>query len=141
MRVRTGREVSVFVHRADHLLLVKRARDGIWHIPAGVVELGESFSAAAARELEEETGLRDAQVIDLECAQHYPAEPSDAYPPDVTEVTLQNFAVEAPIIWEPVLDAEHTASRWVPLPDASSLLHWENSREACKVLVARLGAR
>lgn len=138
-KVRTGREVSVFVHRAGHVLLLKRARDGIWHIPAGVVERGESFSAAAARELEEETGLRAAQVMDLACEQRYRAEPRSAYAPGVTEVTLENFAVEAHTGWEPVLDDEHTDSRWVPLRSVSPLLHWENTREACEVLINRLG--
>lgn len=138
--VRTGREVSVFVHRAGHVLLLKRARDGIWHIPAGVVEPGESFSAAATRELEEETGLRAAQVMDLACEQRYPTEPSRyVYAPGVTEVTLQNFAVEAPNGWEPVLEREHTDLRWVPLRTVSPLLHWENTREACEVLIDRLG--
>jgi len=43
------------------LLLVKRGpratRTGLWAIPAGYVDYGEEVRAAAARELEEETGL------------------------------------------------------------------------------------
>ena len=43
------------------ILLVKRAqgttRPGLWSIPAGFVDYGEEIRAAAARELEEETGL------------------------------------------------------------------------------------
>lgn len=43
------------------ILMVKRAegatRAGMWSVPAGFVDYGEEVRAAAARELEEETGL------------------------------------------------------------------------------------
>ena len=58
---------------------------------------------AAARELEEETGLR-APVQDLELGQGY----------DTPEgrVLVGIFAAEAPAGWEPVLDEEHVEYRW-----------------------------
>lgn len=53
--------VSVAIVRGDKVLLVKRARppsQGLYAYPGGKVEPGETLSQAAARELEEETGLR-----------------------------------------------------------------------------------
>jgi len=52
---------SVTVVDEDHLLLIQRAvgeSEGQWGTPAGHVDWGEGPDSAAARELEEETGLR-----------------------------------------------------------------------------------
>lgn len=42
---------------AGRLLLVRRADDGRWSLPAGAVELGERIDTALMREVREETGL------------------------------------------------------------------------------------
>jgi FMN phosphatase YigB (HAD superfamily) len=138
---RTGRDVAVFVYRGGRLLLMKRARQGIWHIPSGVVETAESFVEAAGRELEEETGLRSASgLIDLSLPQRYPVTDDERheYPSDVKEVTLHNFAIAAPRRWEPTLNEEHSEYRWSSFADALALLHWPDTREVLKELVRRL---
>lgn len=59
MRVRC---VGAIVHDADgRLLLIRRGRppgEGLWSLPGGRVEPGESDAEAVVRELSEETGLR-----------------------------------------------------------------------------------
>jgi 8-oxo-dGTP diphosphatase len=40
------------------LLLVRRADSGLWSLPGGLLELGESLAGTVIRETEEETGLR-----------------------------------------------------------------------------------
>jgi len=52
--------VGAIVFRAGRVLLVKRGQppsQGLWAIPGGRVELGETLQAAAEREISEETGL------------------------------------------------------------------------------------
>ncbi len=39
------------------LLMIKNKKDGLWRLPGGNIELGESYHPGAARELLEETGI------------------------------------------------------------------------------------
>jgi ADP-ribose pyrophosphatase len=52
--------VGAIVMKDGRVLLVRRGQppsEGMWAIPGGRVELGETLQAAAEREIEEETGL------------------------------------------------------------------------------------
>lgn len=62
---RCGASTAVF--RDDHVLLIERAKGalkGLWTLPGGHIEPGESAKAAARREVQEETGV-DADVRGL----------------------------------------------------------------------------
>lgn len=59
--------VGGIVFQEDRVLLVKRGQEpglGIWSIPGGGVDLGETVERAVKREVEEETGL-EVEVQDL----------------------------------------------------------------------------
>ena len=65
---RTG--VGVLVFRENRLLMVQRDREpakGLWTIPGGLVELGESLEKAAHREIAEECsiGITDLHKLDV----------------------------------------------------------------------------
>ncbi len=59
--VRPFLAVSAAIFRDDKILLVRRDRapaQGLFSLPGGVVELGETLQQAVEREVAEETGLR-----------------------------------------------------------------------------------
>jgi ADP-ribose pyrophosphatase YjhB (NUDIX family) len=59
--------VSTIVESSRRILLVKRGRapsKGLWCLPSGFAEAGESIEEAALRELEEETGIK-GKIIKL----------------------------------------------------------------------------
>jgi len=68
LRARVGTDLlwmsgvsAVVVHEDGTLLLGKRADNGLWAIPSGILEPGEQPAHAAVREVLEETGI-DARV-------------------------------------------------------------------------------
>lgn len=53
---------AVIRDETGKVLLIRRSDNGHWAMPAGAMELGESISGCAAREVREETGLRAGSV-------------------------------------------------------------------------------
>lgn len=55
-----GPSVFVAVLRHDSLLLVRRCDNGVWELPGGRVDIGETAEQAAVRETAEEAGVQVA---------------------------------------------------------------------------------
>jgi len=86
-----------------------------WHPVMGHIESGETAVATAVRELAEEVGLtpRTPGFLGMwALEQVYPY-----YVADLDCIVLSpRFAVEVAPDWEPTLNEEHSAARWIGVP-------------------------
>lgn len=132
-RVRTD-IVDVYVIRADQLLMLRRSREpllGQWHPIMGHIEAGERAMDTAIRELREEVAL-DASHIEswYQLEQTFPF-----FLADRDEVHLSpRFVVLAYASFEPALNDEHDAHKWIAF-DESKLL-WPGQRHALREIVS-----
>ena len=56
-RIRTGCSAIIFDARREKILLTRRTDNGLWCLPGGGIDPGESAAEACEREIREETGL------------------------------------------------------------------------------------
>ena len=118
LRSKVGKErlwisgVEAFVQNPEgEILLAKRGDDGLWCMVAGIIEPGEQPADAAAREVEEETGIkcvprRIARVESMQQPRIYP---------NGDEILALNilFCCFAPSGQDPSCpDGENTESGW-----------------------------
>lgn len=57
-KLRVGCSAVVFDAAREKILLTRRTDNGLWCIPGGAMDVGESAAQACEREMWEETGLR-----------------------------------------------------------------------------------
>lgn len=114
-------DVVIFslIEEALCVLLVKRKQwpfGGMWAIPGGFVRMDESLETAAARELAEETGVRDVYVEQL-----YTFGDPDR-DPRTRVITVAYFAiVPADAVDEPVAGSDAADTGWFPVDDLPEL--------------------
>jgi 8-oxo-dGTP pyrophosphatase MutT (NUDIX family) len=134
--------VAVFVtrrERSEILVCHRSGPAGYWHTVAGEREPGETSAEGALRELREETGLvaelaGPATSLAYSLAEET-AERRALYSPELTEVQVDCFLVDAPDGWEPLLDREHDGYRWCSPDDAFALLYWDDTSAALRRLL------
>ena len=106
--------VGALILRNNEILLLQRRQDdylgGIFEIPSGEVEQNETLAQALEREIEEETGLRVANINSYLGSFDYPSKSG--------KPTRQlNFLVDA--CSSAVILSEHETFAWVTRADLS----------------------
>lgn len=113
-RVKLG--VGVFVmDRLGRILLEIRSDSGMWGLPGGAIDPGESIHQAALREVKEETGL-EVRIIRLIGVYSEPSQRIVVYPDNGDVRHLVDITLEAEIIsGELTISPESLELRFFPL--------------------------
>ncbi|GJD88403.1 CTP pyrophosphohydrolase [Methylobacterium hispanicum] len=111
---------SIAVIRDDRVLLAARANApmrGVWTLPGGLVEAGETLAEAALRELREEVGL-EARVVGV-------LSPTEIIDRDAEGRARHHYVVHPhAALWqggEPVAGPEALGVRWARLDEVAEL--------------------
>jgi len=139
---RRPESVLVLVYTAAcEVLLLKRTRPkAFWQSVTGSLEDWETPADAACRELTEETGIRDATLIDCAHSNFFViSEPwRDRYAPGVTHNQEHVFCCrlnEKPSVVKLAPD-EHSEYMWVPVQNAMGIVSSWTNRQALEQFVA-----
>jgi 8-oxo-dGTP pyrophosphatase MutT (NUDIX family) len=117
--IRPGRAAGGVVVREGRVLVVHRPRYDDWSLPKGKLKLGESWEAAALREVEEETGLR-CELGELVGSTAY----------GLKEVRYFRMTCDG----DPRASSEVDEVRWVPLEEVGDVLTYERDVAVLKDL-------
>ncbi|MGY1977624.1 NUDIX hydrolase [Nocardia gipuzkoensis] len=127
--------IGVAVFREGRLLVVRRVADdyhgGMYELPGGGVESGETFAACVERELLEETGLRMRTVTDFLGGFDYATRTK-------AKVRKYTFVVEAQPGDVALAPGEHDAFAWIDADALDGLPMAPDMRETVSVLVDRV---
>lgn len=129
--------VSAAILRGGKVLIVRRARKpalGVYTLPGGVVEAGETLEDAVRREVREETALDIAPVT---LAGHREVVIRDAQGRTERHFVILCFAARW-LSGEPQLNDELDEARWIDPADLAGLKTTEGLAEIVAAAAARL---
>ena len=141
MAYRRAESVLVLIcTMTDEVLLLKRKPSpSFWQSVTGTLEAGESPAEAAVRELAEETGITQIELIDCQYRSQFETRPEwrSRYAPGVTTNTEHVFLCRLAVRPEKIdLSAdEHSEYQWLPLDRAIETVWSSSNRDALKRFV------
>jgi ADP-ribose pyrophosphatase YjhB (NUDIX family) len=119
--------VSTLVTKDEGVLVVKRNREplkGLWSLPGGHVEAGESLADAALREVREETGVTADSPERIDMAEVMPPSADGGIAAHFVLVVFRARYVSG----EPVAADDAAEARWVSPADLTKLEMTEETR-------------
>lgn len=112
---------------------LKRSDSGVWQGVAGGGEEGESATDAAAREAEQELGIRRVdELVLLSTVSSIPKYHFNAqsdWPDDLFVIREYAFALDCSDL-QVVLSAEHDEIQWSDFHTVHALLQWDSNQTA-----------
>ena len=143
MAFKIPESVLVVVHTPQlEVLLLERARQGLWQSVTGSREPGDpDFDATARRELTEETGLSAGTLTDWRLTNRYEiwAQWRSRYAPGVTHNVEHVYGFTVPARATVALDPEeHTDHVWLPWQEAMEKTFSPTNRDAIWQLPRRV---
>jgi 8-oxo-dGTP pyrophosphatase MutT (NUDIX family) len=113
--------------------------EGVWALPKGLVDRGESPSETALREGFEETGIHsrlDEKLGDVKYVYTWKGERVFKIVSFYLAFATRGRIGDLP----PGMEVEVAEARWLPLADAPRLLAYKGEREMAEKAVEKLGA-
>ena len=132
--------VSAAIFRDSRLLIVRRAQPpaaGLYTLPGGVVELGETLAEAAVREVREETGLEIEPLALVGYRQVISHDPKGLVE---RHFVILPFAARW-LAGEIILNEELAEARWLKPSELSELATTEGLAEIVAAASEKMSAR
>jgi 8-oxo-dGTP pyrophosphatase MutT (NUDIX family) len=107
------------------VLLIRRSDNGLWALPAGAMELGESIADCAVREVQEETGLTAERITPFAIysgpAYTFTNMYGDTYQLYITSFRVDGYSGELVTVTDETTDARFFAVDELPTPPGGIL--------------------
>jgi 8-oxo-dGTP pyrophosphatase MutT (NUDIX family) len=116
------------------VVICGRDSDGVWGLPKGTPDEGESLEAAAVREVGEETGLRVEIVKKIGVAEYWFARDGIRYHKWVHHYLMRTTGGNTA-----EHDMEHDRVEWFPIEEAIETLTFDNDKEIVERAKSGLG--
>jgi len=138
-KLRLGCSAVLFDEKRLKVLLTCRSDNGLWCLPGGMVEAGESVAEGCEREVWEETGLR-VRVMRLTGVYSDPHHVIIYPDGNQAHIVVLNFEVEH-LSGEPGLTNETTSVEWFPVSEAVTMdLFHGHAEHICDALTGQKAA-